>query len=58
MSSRERQPWTDFVREREARKGAKPARKRRTKKHPEPSQAELDAMLDELTREAPRSDQR
>jgi hypothetical protein len=42
MSSRERQLWTEFVRQREERKADKPARKRRVKK-PEPTPAELEA---------------
>ena len=48
MSSRERQLWTEFVRKREGRKDEKPARKRRAKKRPEPTPAELDAVLDDL----------
>jgi hypothetical protein len=48
MRDRERQQWTEYVRQLEARKSAKPARKRRAKK-PEPSQAELEAALDDLT---------
>jgi len=55
MSSRERQLWTEFVRNREERKDVKPARKRRAKK-PEPTPAELGAALDDLTREALQSD--
>ena len=55
MSSRERQLWTEFVRKREARKDDKPARRRRAKK-PEPTPAELEAVLDDLTTEAMRSD--
>ena len=55
MSSRERQLWTEFVRKREGRKDEKPARKRRAKK-PQPTPAELEAALDELTKEATRSD--
>ena len=56
MSSRERQLWTEFVRKREERKDDKPARKRRAKKRPEPTPAELEAALDDLTTEATRSD--
>jgi len=48
MSSRERQLWTEFVRKREERKNEKPARKRRSKK-PQPTPAELEAALDDLT---------
>ena len=55
MSSRERQLWTEFVRKREGRKDEKPARKRRAKK-PQPTPAELEAALDDLTTEATRSD--
>ena len=54
MSSRERQLWTEFVRKREGRKDEKPARKRRAKK-PQPTPAELEAALDDLTREATHS---
>jgi hypothetical protein len=56
MSSRERQLWTEFVRKREGCKDDKPARKRRAKKRPEPTPAELEAALDDLTTEASRSD--
>jgi hypothetical protein len=55
MSGRERQLWTEFVREREEREDEKQARKRRAKK-PQPTPAELEAALDDLTREATRSD--
>jgi hypothetical protein len=55
MSSRERQLWTEFVCKREGRKDDKSARKRRAKK-PQPTPAELEAVLDELTTEATRSD--
>jgi hypothetical protein len=55
MSSRERQLWTEFVRKREGCKDDKPARKRRAKK-PQPTPAELEAALDDLTTEATRSD--
>ena len=54
MSSRERQLWTEFVRKREGRKDEKPARKRRAKK-PQPTPAELEAALNDLTREATQS---
>jgi hypothetical protein len=56
MSSRERQLWTEFVRKREGCKDNKPARKRRAKKQPLFSPAELEAALDDLTAEATRSD--
>ena len=56
MSSQERQLWAEFVCKREERKDDKPARKRRAKKQPEPTPAELEAVLDELTTEATRSD--
>jgi hypothetical protein len=51
MSSRERQLWTEFVRKREGRKDEKPARKRRAKK-PQPTPAQMEAELDDLTTEA------
>ena len=51
MSGRERQLWTEFVRKREERKDEKQARKRRAKK-PQPTPAELEAALDDLTRDA------
>ena len=54
MSSRERQLWTEYVRQREAREDDKPARKRRAKKQPEPTPAELEAALDSLVTEAER----
>ena len=50
MSGRERQLWTEFVRKREERKDEKQARKRRAKK-PQPTPAELEAALDDLTNE-------
>jgi len=56
MSGWERQLWTEYVRQREAREDDKPARKRRAKKQPEPTPAELEATLDDLTTEATRSD--
>ena len=52
MCNRERQLWTEYVRQMEERKDKKP-RRPRTKKRPEASQAELDAALDDLTRAAP-----
>ena len=54
MSGRERQLWTAFVRKREERKDEKQAGKRRAKK-PQPIPAELEAALDDLTREATQS---
>jgi hypothetical protein len=54
MSGRERQLWTEFVRKREERRDEKQARKRRAKK-PQPTPAELEAALDDLTNEEPRS---
>jgi hypothetical protein len=54
MSGRERQLWTEFVRKREGCKDDKPARKRRAEK-PQPTPAEFEAALDELTREATQS---
>jgi hypothetical protein len=54
MSGRERQLWTEFVRKREERKGEKQARKRRAKK-PQPTPVGLEAALDDLTNEEPRS---
>jgi hypothetical protein len=55
MSGRERQLWTEFVRKREGRKDDEPARKRRPRK-PQPTPAELEAALDDLTTGATRSD--
>ena len=49
MSDRERQLWTEYVRQLEARKNAKPARKRRATK-PEPTPQELEDALDDLVR--------
>jgi len=46
MRGRERQLWTEFVRKRE-----EPARKRRSKKPPRFSPAELEAALDDLIAE-------
>src|SRR5215831_6398305 len=43
MSGRERQLWTEFVRQREERNDEKQTRKRRAKKGPEPTPAELEA---------------
>jgi hypothetical protein len=54
MSSRERQLWTEFVRKREGRKDEKQARKQRAKKQ-QTTRAELEAALDDLTNEEPRS---
>ena len=50
MRDRERQQWTEFVRQREERKADKPAKKRRPKK-PEPTPEELEAALDDLLKE-------
>jgi len=52
MRNRERQQWTEYVRRIKERKDKK-SRKPRAKKKPEPSQAELDAVLDDLTGVAP-----
>ena len=52
MRNRERQQWTDYVRQLEERKDKKPGTAR-TKKKPRPSQAECDAVLDDLTGVAP-----
>ena len=52
MRDRERQLWTELVRKREERKDDKPARKRRPRKQPLFSPAELEAALDDLTAEA------
>ena len=52
MRNRERQQWTEYVRQLEERKRDKP-RKPRAKKKPEVSQAERDAALDDLTSAAP-----
>jgi hypothetical protein len=49
MNDRERQLWTEYVRQLEARKNAKPARKRRSKK-PEPTPQEFEVALDDLVR--------
>ena len=51
--SDQRKAWTEYIekREREARKNAKPARKRRARK-PEPTPQELEAALHDLTSEA------
>jgi len=56
-SSRERRLWSEFVCQREERKNEKPVRKRRSTK-PRPTPAELEAALDDLTREASQSDER
>ena len=52
MRDRERQLWTEYVRQLE-RKNEKPARKRRAKK-PQPTPAELEQALDSLVTEAER----
>ena len=52
MRNRERQQWTEYVRRREERKDKKPGRPR-TRKKPEPSQAERGIALDDLTGAAP-----
>jgi hypothetical protein len=52
MRNRERQLWTEYVRRLEERKDKKP-RRPRAKKKPEASQAERDAVLDDLTGMAP-----
>ena len=51
--SDQRKAWTEYIekREREARKNAKPARKRRARK-PEPTPQELEQVLDDLVSEA------
>ena len=51
MRNRESQQWTEFVRKREERKDDKPARRRRRSKQPQPTPAELEAALDDLTTE-------
>ena len=51
MRDRERQQWTEYVRRMEAKKGKKP-RAPRAKKQSGPSPAELEAALDDPTREA------
>jgi hypothetical protein len=57
QSNRERQTWTDFVRKREdAQKEERRERRPRRKKMPQPSPAELEAALDDLTKEGERSD--
>ena len=57
MRNRERQQWTEYVRQMEERKDKKP-RKPRAKKKPEASQAECDAVLDDLTSAAPAPERR
>jgi len=52
VRNRERQQWTEYVRQLEERKDKKP-RKPRAKKKPEASQAERDAVLDDLIRAVP-----
>ena len=51
MNDHERRLWTEYVRQLEARKNAKPARKRRARK-PEPTPQELEQVLDDLVSEA------
>jgi hypothetical protein len=51
QSSRERQMWTEHVRKLEERKNEKKVKRPRAKKKPEPSPAELEAALDDLTEE-------
>jgi hypothetical protein len=51
MNVRERRLWTARVRELEARRNAKPARKQHLKKWGS-TPAELEAALDDLVREA------
>jgi hypothetical protein len=51
MRDRERRLWTAHVRELEARKNAKSARKQRPQK-PGSTPAELEAALEDLVREA------
>jgi hypothetical protein len=57
MRDRERQAWTEYVRQLEERKDKKPS-KPRVKKKPQPLQAELDAALDDLTSAAPPPERR
>jgi hypothetical protein len=57
MRNRERQQWTEYVRQLEERKDKKPKRPR-AKKKPEAPQAELDAALDDLTGAAPAPEKR
>ena len=52
MRNRERQLWTEYVRQLEERKDKKRG-KSRAKKKAKVSQAELDAALDNLTGAAP-----
>jgi hypothetical protein len=52
MRNRERQLWTEYVRQLEERKDKKRG-KSRAKKKAKVSQAELDAALDDLTGAAP-----
>ena len=54
MSGRERQQWTEYVRQREGRKDEKPVRKWRSKKQPLFSPADLETSLDDLITEATR----
>jgi hypothetical protein len=57
MRNRERQLWTEYVRQLEERKDDRP-RKSRAKKRPRPSHAECDAVLDDLTGVAPTPERR
>jgi len=51
MKDSERQAWTEYVRELEQRRRGKKAKRSRPKKEAQPSPAELEAALDDLTRE-------
>jgi len=51
--TRERQLWTDYVRRIGERKEDKRGRRRRAKKKSEVPQAELEAALDDLTKDPP-----
>jgi hypothetical protein len=57
MRNRERQLWTEHVRQLEERKDKKPKRPRAEKK-PKASKAELDTALDDLTGAAPAPERR
>jgi len=48
MRDREREMWTQFVKDREDRKNKQRTKKPRAKK-PKPSQEKLEAALDDLT---------
>jgi hypothetical protein len=52
MKRSERQAWAEYVRQLEERKGEGKAKRPRTKQRPQPTQAENDALLDDLVREA------